>query len=83
MRIWQLKTKNWKSSHDHGQDFFWNFTADSLDYWRILKKIENNPWIRITVLNYTVVSHYHKECIPPTYLVFRDSFHMTEIFKFH
>ena len=33
-----------------------NFSADSLDYGRVLKKFENNPWIRITVLNYTVVS---------------------------
>ena len=32
----------------------WNFIAASLAYRRILKKFENNPWICITVLNYTV-----------------------------
>ena len=31
------------------------FSADSLDNGQILKKFENNPWIRITVLNYTVI----------------------------
>ena len=31
-----------------------NASADSLDYGRILKKFEIIPWIRITVLNYTV-----------------------------
>ena len=31
-----------------------NFSASSIDYSRILKKFENNPWIRITVLNYTL-----------------------------
>ena len=30
-------------------------SADSLDYRRILKKFESNPWIGITVHNYTLV----------------------------
>ena len=30
------------------------FFEDSIDYGKIFKKFENNPWIRITVLNYTV-----------------------------
>ena len=33
-----------------------NFNADSLHYGRILKKFESNPWICITVPNYTVLS---------------------------
>ena len=45
--------------------FFWNFSADSLANGQILKKFENNSWIRITVrsvLNYTVRSlHYLSE----------------------
>ena len=36
----------------------WNFSAESLDYEGILKKFENNPWVRITVLNYTVTRTY-------------------------
>ena len=39
-----------------------NFSADSIDYGRVLKKFENNPWIRITVLNYTVPLMYQAKC---------------------
>ena len=48
MWIWQLKIETLK----YAKIFFWN-NADSLDNGQILKKFENNPWIRITVLNYT------------------------------
>ena len=35
------------------------FSSDSLANGQILKKFENNPWIRISVLNYTVCSLHH------------------------
>ena len=38
--------------------FFKTFSAYCLDYGQILKKFENNPWVRITVLNYTVTRTY-------------------------
>ena len=37
------------------QNKLFSFSADSLANKQILKKFENNPWIHITVLNYTVV----------------------------
>ena len=44
--------------------FLSNFAknADSLGYGRILKKSENNPEIRITVLHYTVIEDEEAVC---------------------
>ena len=60
-----LFTKNIQKSKNYASIFsfryikickkIWNASADSLDYGRILKKFEIIPWIRITVLNYTVL----------------------------
>ena len=40
-----------------------NFSTDSLDYGRILKKSEFNPWICITVSNYTVLKTLIRLCV--------------------